>query len=192
MEIGSKYGCLTVLECSEKLIKCQCRCGKIHYYDTKTVEANPKYCRYPMFISTRMTYSITAQNATYNKKKKYGDLMNVVFVDKRTDCNPSDEYCGLWNNYKQKQKKVTSSDEKQYTVKVWKEKNKKYVTYDIYAASHLEALKKLYPNDHFELCPQSDIRNHTMIIGHDYEFEVSNHFGNSAQNRSRRYRRVKN
>ena len=170
--------------------KCKCKCGKNHYYDEKTIESAPKYCYYPMFISSRMTYSVAAQNATYNKRKKYGDLMNVVFVDKRTDCKPSDEYCGLWNDYKQKQKKSTSSAEKRYTVKEWSENHKKCVTHEIYATSHLEALKKLYPNDDFELCPQSDIRNRMMFWGSDYEFEVSNHYGNSAQNRSRRYKRT--
>lgn len=189
MEIGSRYGCLTILEFSDKLIKCQCKCGKIHYYDIKTIETEPKYCRYPMFISTRMTYSISAQNATYNKKIKYGDLMNVVFVDKRTDCKSSNEYCGLWNRDKQK-KKTSTSNKKRYTVKEWKENSRECVIHEVYASSHLEALKRLFPDDEFEFCPKSDIRNHMMFCGRDYDFEVSNHYGNSGQNRSRRYKRI--
>lgn len=44
-----------------------------------------------------MTYSVKSQNATYRKRQEYGDLMNVVFVYNRSECTPSDEYCGLWN-----------------------------------------------------------------------------------------------
>ena len=191
MEVGSKFGCLTILENGEKLIKCLCKCGKIQYYDIKTIESAPQYCRYPMFISTRMTYSITAQNATYNKHKKYGDLMNVVFVEKRTRCKTSDEYCGLWNSYKKKQqkKKITSFEEKRYTVKEWNRTNKECVIREVCATSHLEALKKIYPDYDFELCPKSDIRN-SWYFNLDYDFEVSNHYGNSAQSRTRRYKKV--
>ena len=27
--------------------KCQCKCGKIHFFDAKTIESTPKYCYYP-------------------------------------------------------------------------------------------------------------------------------------------------
>lgn len=192
MVIGSKYGCLTVLDLGEKDIKCQCKCGKIHYFNAKTVESAPKYCNYPIFISTRMTYSVKSQNATYRKRKKYENLMNVVFVDNRSDCEPSDEYCGLWNQYKQKQmnKKASASDEKRYTIEEWNDNGESCGIYEVNAISHLEALKKLYPNDSFELFAQSDIRNHLVFRGRDFNFRVSNHYGNSAQNRSRLYKRV--
>ncbi len=192
MQIGSKYGCLTVLECEEKLIKCQCKCGKIHYYDLKTVESEPKYCRYPMYRSTRMTYSNKSKNATYRKCQKYGDLMNVVFVASYNDCCPSDDYCDLWNQYKKKQmnKKATSANpKKKYTVKEWDKTRRKWKEYEVEAVSHLAALRTLFPDDVFELCPKSDIRNRYMMCGNDYDFEVSNDYSNSAQNRSKRYKR---
>ena len=83
--------------------KCQCKCGKIHYYNAKTIESNPKYCFYPVFISTRHTYSTKAQNAKYRKQEKYADLESVVLCDK-SECMPSaDYYCGYYNAYKIKQ-----------------------------------------------------------------------------------------
>ncbi len=176
----------------ETHFKCQCKCGKIHFFDAKTIESSPRYCYYPMFISSRMTYSVKSQNATYRKRQEYGDLMNVVFVYNRSECIPSDEYCGLWNQYKKKQmsKKASAVDEKRYTIREWDSSGKKCSNHEVYAVSHLEALKKLYPDDTFELVPQSDIRNHLYLSGRGYDFEVSNHYGNSAQNRTRCYKRV--
>ncbi len=176
----------------ETHFKCRCKCGKIHFFDAKTIEQSPKYCYYPMFISSRMTYSIKSQNATYHKRQKYGNLMNVVFVYNRSECTPSDNFCGLWNQYKKKQmsKKASEADEKRYTIREWDSSGKKCSNHEVYAVSHLEALKKLYPNDAFELVPQSDIRNHLYLSGRGYIFEVSNHYRNSAQNRTRCYKRV--
>lgn len=173
--------------------KCRCKCGKVHYYDEKTIISAPKYCHYPMFISSRLTYSISSRNATYHKQQRYGDLMNVVFVDKRNDCKPADEYCGLWNQYKEKQakKNVSVSEEKRYTIEEWNDNGKNCGKYEVNAISHLEALKKLYPDMDFELFPQSDIRNRFVSCGRDYNFRVSNHYNNSAQNRSRLYKRIK-
>ena len=82
--------------------KCKCKCGKIHYYDTTTIESNPKYCFYPVPISTRHTYSVKAQNATYHKQQKYADLECVILRD-RSECIPSDDYCDYYNAYKRKQ-----------------------------------------------------------------------------------------
>jgi len=173
--------------------KCLCKCGKIHYFDAITLESTPKYCYYPMFISQRSTYSVRANNATYNKRQKYGNLMNVVFVSTRSECIPSDEYCGLWNMYKQKQinKTRSSSEGKKYTVEEWDNDHKKCATHEIEASSHLEALQKLYPQDTFDLVLKSDIRNRRGIWEGDFDFRVSNHYGNSAQNRTRLYKRVK-
>ena len=195
VEYRKYWICQDITKLKPKLtthFKCQCKCGKIHYYDAKTIESSPKYCYYPMFISSRMTYSVKAQNATYRKRQEYGDLMNVVFVDSQSDCIPSDEYCGLWNQYKKNQmsKKASAADEKRYTIRDWNHNGKKCSSREVYAVSHLEALKKLYPDDTFELVPQSDIRNHLYLSGRGYDFEVSNHYGNSAQNRTRCYKRV--
>lgn len=120
--------------------------------------------------------------------------MNVVLVDKRSVCKLSDEYCGLWNQYKKKQanKKLSASHEKRYTIEEWDDSGKSCGTYEIYALSHLEALKKLYPDDAFELYAQSDIRNSLVLLGRDFNFRVSNHYGNSAQNRSRLFKRITN
>lgn len=82
--------------------KCKCKCGKIHYYNVKTIKSNPKYCFYPVSISTRHTYSIKAQNATYRKQQKYSDLESVKLCDK-SECMPSNDYCDCYNAYKTKQ-----------------------------------------------------------------------------------------
>lgn len=82
--------------------KCLCKCGKFHYYDEKTLKSKPKYCFYPVPISERFTYSISAQNATYRKRKKYDGLENVTLRNK-TECLPSDEFCECYNKYKTKQ-----------------------------------------------------------------------------------------
>lgn len=82
--------------------KCRCKCGKIHFFNEQTLDSNPRYCLYPVPISTKFTYSIKASNATYNKRKKYSGLENVVLLD-ATECDPSDEYCEYYNKYKEKQ-----------------------------------------------------------------------------------------
>ncbi len=82
--------------------KCKCKCGKIHFYNEQTLDSNPRYCFYPVSISTKFTYSIKANNATYNKRKKYSGLENVVLLD-ATECDPSDVYCEYYNKYKERQ-----------------------------------------------------------------------------------------
>lgn len=89
--------------------KCQCKCGRIHYYNQKTIESEPKYCFYPVPISTRFTYSVRAQNATYNKKEKYANIECVTLRDK-SECIPSNEYCERYNAYKVKQ--LSKNEEK--------------------------------------------------------------------------------
>ena len=82
--------------------KCQCKCGRIHYYNAKTIESKPKYCYYPVPVSTRFTYSTKARNATYRKEQKYADLECVILCDK-SKCIPSENYCDYYNAYKAKQ-----------------------------------------------------------------------------------------
>ena len=53
-------------------------------------------------------------------------------------------------------------------------------SHEVYTVSQLEALKKLYPDDTFELVPQSDKRNRFYLDGRGYDCEVSNHYGKSA------------
>ena len=118
---------LKELKCKlETHYKCQCKCGKIHFYNVKTIENNPKYCLYPVSISNRMTYSVSAQNATYRKQQRYKEIENVVFVNKRTDSFPSKEYCSLWNEYKEKElSKKSVGEEKAYYIEEYdKSKNK--------------------------------------------------------------------
>ena len=82
--------------------KCRCKCGKIYYYNAETIENKPRYCFYPIPISTRLTYSNAAADATYRKKQKYANLENVVLLDK-SKCIPSEDYCENYNIYKRKQ-----------------------------------------------------------------------------------------
>lgn len=104
--------------------KCQCRCGKVHFYNAITLEKKPKYCIYPVsYANTKGSYSTRAKNATYRKLEKYEGLENVILWEKgslksedfwkllRSDepfedrdySLPSDEYCELYNKYKTRQ-----------------------------------------------------------------------------------------
>lgn len=124
--------------------KCQCTCGKVHYYNIETIKTNPQYCFYPVFISTRFSYSTRANNATYKKREKYKFIENVSLVEKRSYCVPLDQYCGLWNKYKIKQqnKTISSANEKLYTIEEWDNNGSFVGKYEVYSISHLEALKK--------------------------------------------------
>ncbi len=86
----------------EKHYKCVCKCGKVHYFNVKTIESKPRFCIYPIPISNRFTYSISAQNATFRKERKYEGIETVILCDK-SKCYPSEDYCQLFNKYKEKQ-----------------------------------------------------------------------------------------
>lgn len=81
--------------------KCQCKCGRICYYNAKTIARKPNYCFYPIPISTRHTYSVKAQNATWRKKQKYAGVECVVLRDE-AECEPKTEYCERYNVHKLK------------------------------------------------------------------------------------------
>lgn len=38
--------------------KCQCKCGRIHYYDSATIESKPRFCIYPSHICKLYYYNI--------------------------------------------------------------------------------------------------------------------------------------
>lgn len=112
LNIGDKFGCLTVIDNKElrHKYKCRCSCGKIRYYSEETLSQNPKYCYRPIRISSTYRYSTKAQNATYRKRKKYECDETVVLVSDENECLPSDNYCQKWNKYKEKQ--LAKKDEK--------------------------------------------------------------------------------
>ena len=194
IQIGDKYGGLTIIGQSNSGYECRCKCGKTHVFTEKTIMEKPKYCYYPIFISSRLTYSTKASNATYRKRKKYQDLENVILVESRRECMPSDEYCELWNEYKRKQlnKKSSKEEEKEYSIVEYNNRGKRIGTYKIMAGSHLGALGKLYPQSIFELCPQSDIHRSrgSLRCGIDYDFVVSSHFNVSNYSKTRYYKKV--
>lgn len=70
--------------------KCKCKCGKTHYYNEETLLSLPKYCIYPVPISTKHTYSTKANNARYNKVRKFEILENGIICNK-DDCLPSEK-----------------------------------------------------------------------------------------------------
>ena len=82
--------------------KCQCKCGKIYFYNEQTLERKPKYCFYPVPISTKYSYSTKVRNATYQKEKKYEKIENVILRDKN-ECVPNEQFCKYYNAYKEKQ-----------------------------------------------------------------------------------------
>ncbi len=106
----------------EKHYKCKCKCGKIHFFNEKTIESNPRYCFYPVSLANlQFSYSNKAKNANYEKRQKYAGIENVRLWEKppagRPDyfdydfssgkkkeyvdySLPSDEYCELYNKHK--------------------------------------------------------------------------------------------
>ena len=76
--------------------KCQCKCGKIHYYNEKTIESNPKYCFYP----TQLTKKYSKTNM--EKFVLCHELENVIPCEKEK-CIPSPQFCERYNAHKTKQ-----------------------------------------------------------------------------------------
>ncbi len=141
-----------ILSKLEKHYKCICNCGKIHYYNEETIESKPKYCFYPVPISTKHTYSIKAQNATYRKEQKYAKQENVVLLDK-TECIPSAIFCDKYNDYKNKQLTKNEDKLKLEIAAIPREKAKNYdedFTGIQYESLHVEACI----NDHLESQPR--------------------------------------
>ncbi len=169
IERNKRYGCLTVLDLGEEYLrleeyhhskeqyethyKCQCKCGRIHFYSEKTLESNPKYCYYPVAISTRHTYSTRASNATSRKRDKYSAIECVELCDK-TDCVPSEEYCNLYNSYKTKQ---LEKKERERQSNIAAMKRKKASNYDTdYSGMIYESLEVLEcVNDSYEVIPET-------------------------------------
>ncbi len=87
-----------------KHYKCKCiKCGKIRYYSLETLLTEPKFCYKPLYCSSRFTYSVRANNANYNKRKKYENDESVCLVDDKCDVVPADEYCNSWNEKRKKE-----------------------------------------------------------------------------------------
>lgn len=152
--------------------KCRCRCGKTHYYNEKTLESKPKYCIYPIPISTSYTYSIRAQNATSRKREKYENIECVVLADK-SKCMPSDEFCDIYNEYKTKQlenKEIVREKEKSRIPRV------KANNYDIdYVGKHYETLfveectdENLEDEPSYSLKQRHNKHRHTIIVHRQY------------------------
>lgn len=131
--------------------KCQCKCGKINYYNSKTIENNPKYCIYPVPISTRHTYSAKAQNATYRKQKKYDSIENVILCEK-SKCYPSADYCEYYNKYKERQ---LAKNEEAFNLEVAKLQRVNAENYDVdFIGKQYESLYiEECCNDHYESEP---------------------------------------
>lgn len=139
---------------SEKLethYKCRCKCGKIHYYTEQTIESCPKYCFYPVPISTRHTYSVKASNATYRKKQKYAGLECVELMDS-SECVPDDKYCDYYNRYKEKQ---LAKKEEELNITVANLPRIYAKNYDVdYTGTQYESmLVEECTNDHLESVP---------------------------------------
>lgn len=84
--------------------KCKCRkCGKIRYYSEETLQTEPKVCYKPVYCSSKFTYSVRANNANYNKRKKYENDESVCLVDNRDEVIPAAKYCDAWNEKRKKE-----------------------------------------------------------------------------------------
>lgn len=84
--------------------KCKCKkCGKIRYYSEETLQTEPKVCYKPVYCSSKFTYSVRANNANYNKRKKYENDESVCLVDNKDDVIPAEQYCDSWNEKRKKE-----------------------------------------------------------------------------------------
>lgn len=84
--------------------KCKCKkCGKIRYYSEETLQTEPKVCYKPVYCSTKFTYSVRANNANYNKRKKYENDESVLLVGNKDDVIPAEQYCDSWNEKRKKE-----------------------------------------------------------------------------------------
>ncbi len=101
--------------------KCKCICGRIQYFNEKTLLKNPKYCYYPISIAdNQFNYSIEAQMKTRRKEEKYEGLENIKLWSKPPAGRPSyyyllsesepidyslpsEDYCERYNKYKTRQ-----------------------------------------------------------------------------------------
>lgn len=156
--VGMKYGCLQVLEEGEEYLqvmsgesvtvsdfdkaianliidkkikhyKCKCRkCGKIRYYSAETLQTEPRVCCKPMYCSSKCTYSVRANNANYNKRKKYENDESVCLVNDKNDVVPADKYCDSWNEKRKKELIKQAEKDAQIIAAI---PRKKAVNYDI-------------------------------------------------------------
>ena len=191
-KINDKMGCLTIIDIKNNSFICKCKCGKISSFNKETLDSNPKYCKYPVFISNTMTYNVKANNATYRKKQKYKNLKNVVIVHDKKSCLPNENYCELWNQYKQKAKQKKHKKLIEYSI-YQHENNKRKEIAKIKSDSHLGALKQLFPNEEFELVVQSDIRKNSILWGktRTYDYIVDNNLGTSTTRKIIHYKKSK-
>lgn len=140
------------------LYKCQCKCGKIQYYDIETLETKPKYCFYPIPISTKYTYSAAAQDATRRKEEKYAGRLCIVLCDK-SECVPSEKYCGRYNHDKKMQLEKRNEQMEARIAKLPRVFAKNYdvnFTGKQYESLHIEKCC----NEYFEVIPQLDYDQH--------------------------------
>ena len=158
----------------EKHYKCQCKCGKIHYYNEETILSKPSYCFRPIAIADNtFNYSISAKNATHRKEKKYEKMENVrlwskppsgaplqyiIHSKEPEDLSlPSEEYCELYNKYKIKQ---LLKKEEEYKIIVSELPRVNAKNYDIdYTGKQYESLYiEKCVDDHLESKPRFSYR----------------------------------
>lgn len=112
-----------------KHYKCKCRkCGKIRYYSAETLQTEPRVCCKPIYCSSKCTYSVRANNANYNKKKKYENDESVCLVNDKNDVVPADKYCDSWNEKRKKELIKQAEKDAQIIAAI---PRKKAVNYDI-------------------------------------------------------------
>ena len=75
---------------SDDHYKCQCKCGKIQYYDATTIEKKLTYCCHPIALSRD-------RSRIRSKLAKYSDNESVELVY-REYCRQFSEYCGIYND----------------------------------------------------------------------------------------------
>lgn len=141
-------------KCTEaKHYKCKCRkCGKIRYYSDETLQTEPKVCYKPIYCSSKVTCSIRANNANYEKRKKYENNESICLVDDKEAIIPADEYCDAWND-KRKKELIKQAEKDAQIIAVIPRKNA--TNYDVdYTGLIYESLEVLEcVNDKLESAP---------------------------------------
>ncbi len=133
--------------------KCKCKCGRIHFFNEKTLAKKPKFCYYPVPISDRYPRSTAASDAMTRKLQKYAGIETVILCSK-DECIPSKDYCPYYNAFRTKQLEKKERKKEEEIAKIPR-KYAKYYDIDFtgrqYESLHIESCI----NDHFESAPKA-------------------------------------
>ena len=93
-------------KCVSTHYKCQCKCGKVHYYTEQTLLSKPRYCYYPVLVWRKKDKNLECIKQCHKPHKQPWYVERDYPTEKIADESlPSEEYCEYYNRYKTKQLK---------------------------------------------------------------------------------------